>query len=182
MDCTHLRANGARGAIRGMLPRFRVHPELLLSTPEQSLITDEHRAFIGVKSEPATVIVREADAHRMRDVLEDHDPRYADETGTAAPYVIAMFGGRPHTRMPFILPGGLLTQQEWRFTRPFRIGEELQAITQVVDIRDRLGGRYGYSVLVTTGTDYYDTGGNHVAASMITITQFDPSAGRKGDE
>jgi hypothetical protein len=44
----------------------------------------------------------------------------------------------------------------------------------VIDIRDRLGGRYGYSVLMTTSTDFHDTAGEHVAAMLITITQFDP--------
>jgi len=150
-----------------------------LSEPEQSLITDEHRAMIGVKSDPVTVTVREEDARRMRDILGDNDPRYADGTGIAPPYVIAMFGGgRGNARMPQVLPGGLLTQQEWRFSRPFKVGEELQAITQVVDVRDRLGGRYGYSVLVTSGTDYYDAAGEHVGAAMITITQFDPKSAR----
>ncbi len=149
---------------------------------EQSLLTDEHRAMIGVPGEPATVVVREEDARRMRDVLGDTDPRWADGTGMAPPYVIAHFGGRGNRGGPTILPGGILTQQEWKFSRPFKIGEELQAISQVFDIRDRLGGRYGYSVLVTQGTDYYDAAGNHVASAMITITQFDPNSQRRGDE
>ena len=153
-----------------------------MSVPEQSLITDEHRATIGRKSDPVTVVISEEDAHRMRDVLGDKDPRYADETGMAPPYVIAGMGGGPRRGMPQILPGGLLTQQEWKFTRPFKIGEELTAFTQVFDIRDRLGGRYGYSVLVTQGTEYFDAAGNHVASAMITITQFDPKSQRKGDE
>lgn len=146
-----------------------------MSTPEQSLITDEHRAAVGRKSEPTKVVVKELDARRMRDILEDHDPRYADETGMAPAYVMAQFGGRPNRNMmPSVLPGGLLTQQEWRFTRPFKIGEELTSVSQVSDIRERLGGRYGYSILITTATDFYDGDGNHVAGSMITITQFDP--------
>ena len=152
---------------------------------EQSLITDAHRAQIGVKSEAAIVRVREEDARRMRDSLGDSDPRYADGTGVAPPYVLAMFGGRPGgpgarggRGMPSILPGGLLTQQEWRFTRPFRIDEDLTAITQVTDIRERLGGRYGYSVLVTSETDYFGADGEHVAAVMTTITQFDPKGAK----
>lgn len=153
-----------------------------MSVPEQSLITDEHRAHIGRKSDPVTVTIREEDARRMRDVLGDSDPRYADGTGTAPPYVLAMLSSGPRRGMPQILPNGLLTQQEWKFSRPFKIGEELQAVSQVFDIRDRLGGRYGYSVLVTSGTDYYDSDGNHVAAAMLTITQFDPKSGRQGDE
>jgi len=149
---------------------------------EQSLITDEHRAQVGKKSDPVTVVIREEDARRMRDVLGDTDPRYADGTGIAPPYLVAGMGGGPRRGMPQVLPGGLLTQQEWKFTRPFKIGEELQAVSQVYDIRDRLGGRYGYSVLVTQGTDYYDANGEHVASAMITITQFDPKSQRKGDE
>jgi len=152
-----------------------------LTEPEQSLITDEHRATIGVKSAPKSVSIREEDAHRMRDILGDSDPRYADATGIAPPYLIAMMSGGPRADMPRILPGGLLTQQEWKFTRPFKIGEELSAVSQVYDIRDRLGGRYGYSVLITTGTDFYDTDGNHVAAAMITITQFDPKSARNNE-
>ncbi len=141
----------------------------------RSLITDEHRAQVGVKSEPARVTVREADAHRLRDLLGDTDPRYADGTGMAPPYVITSLANASRRESPNVLPGGLMTQQEWKFSRPFRIGEELTAISQVSDIRERLGGRYGYSVLLTTTTDYFDATGGHVAAVMMTITQFDPA-------
>jgi acyl dehydratase len=152
-----------------------------VTQPEQSLITDEHRATIGVKSEPVTVTVHEVDARRMRDLLGDTDPRYADGTGIAPPYVLAgMGGGRPQgVRMPQVLPGGLLTQIEWRFNKPFKIGSTLQATTSVIDIRDRLGGRYGYSVLVMTGTDYADESGEVVASSLTTITQFDPQGANR---
>ncbi|MEO9254023.1 MAG: MaoC family dehydratase N-terminal domain-containing protein [Tepidiformaceae bacterium] len=149
-----------------------------MADQETSLITDEHRAKVGVKGEPTKMIVREEDAYRMRDILGDTDPRYADGTGIAAPYTVAMFHGGRRDMGVQVLPGGLLTQQEWKFTRPFRIGEELTAVSQVFDVRERLGGRYGYSVLVTNGTDYYDSDGNHVAAAMTTITQFDPKAAR----
>jgi hypothetical protein len=148
----------------------------------QSKITDEHRAFIGRKSEPVMVTVKEEDARRLYDLLEDDDPRWADGTGIAPPYALAMFQSGGRGTMPSILPGGIMTQQEWRFTRPFKVGEQLKAVTQVLDIRDRLGGRYGYSVLVLSSTDFYDTDDQHVAAIMITVTQFDPAAARGGRE
>lgn len=147
----------------------------------KSLITDQHRAAIGQKSDPVKVTVKEVDAKRMRDILNDNDPRWADGTGIAPPYVIASFGGGRPGRNVQVLPAGLLTQQEWKFSRPIRIGEELSAVTQVVDVRERLGGRYGYSVLVTNSTDYYDANGEHVGATLLTITQFDPKGGRRGD-
>lgn len=149
---------------------------------EQSLITDEHRSWIGKKSEPITVTVSEKDAHRMRDVLEDSDPRWADDTGLAPPYVLAQMGGRRPGQMPQILPGGLLTQQEWTFERPFKIGEKLTGYSEVIDIRERLGGRYGHSVLVTSATRFSDTDGNPVASAMLTITQFDPRRAQGGNE
>ena len=85
-----------------------------MTEPEASLITDEHRASIGRKTPPVAISISEADAHRMRDVLQDHDPRYADSTGVAAPYVIsALDPGLPAGLLPRILPGTLLTQAEW---------------------------------------------------------------------
>lgn len=143
-----------------------------------SKITDEHREAIGVKSEPVKITVKEEDARRMRQILGDTDPRWAEGTGIAPPYIIAAFGGGRPGRMVQIMPGALLTQQEWKFSRPIRIGEELTAYTSVIDIRDRIGGRYGYTVLVTNSTDYYDTEGNHVAAALVTISQFDPTAAK----
>ncbi len=154
-----------------------------MTEESQSKVTDEHRAFIGRTSDPVTVTVRAEDARRLRALLGDADPRWAAGTDVAPPYVLAMFQGAPRRgagAMPSILPGGIMTQQEWRFTRPFRIGEQLTAVSQVIDIRERLGGRYGHSVLVTSSTDFYDAAGAHVAAIMITVTQFDPAAVRGG--
>lgn len=147
----------------------------------ESKITDEHRAFIGRKSEPVHFTVKEDDAKRVTGLLDDHDPRWAEGTGAAPPYVLGLMQTARRGAMPSVLPGGIMTQQEWRFDRPFKIGEELSAITQVIDIRDRLGGRYGYSVLVTSATDFYDSNDEHVAAILITVTQFDPKAARGAD-
>ncbi|MCA9821096.1 MAG: MaoC family dehydratase N-terminal domain-containing protein [Dehalococcoidia bacterium] len=147
-----------------------------MTEPTESLIKDEHRAVIGQKGDPVKVVVSGDDARRMRDLLEDDDPRWADGTGIAPPYVLSgLAGGRPRGQVPQILPNGILTQTEWQFHKPFKIDEELEAVGQVFDIRDRLGGRYGYSILVMTGTEYYNSAGDLVASSIMTITQFDPA-------
>jgi hydroxyacyl-ACP dehydratase HTD2-like protein with hotdog domain len=163
----------------GVSPRIANQPaglERHMTDEIQSKITDEHRAFIGRKSEPTTVVVKPDDAARIRGILEDADPRWADGTEVAPPYVIAMFQGTPRRgSTPQILPNAILTTQEWRFHRPFRVGETLTAVSQVIDLRDRLGGRYGYSVLVTTSTDFTDAEGTPVAAVLVTVTQFDPA-------
>jgi hypothetical protein len=145
----------------------------------ESKITDEHRAFIGQKSEPVSFTVTEGDVNRVRNLLEDHDPRWAPGTGVAPPYVLGLTQGVTRGGIgPRVLPGGIMTQQEWRFSRQFRIGEEITVTSQLIDIRDRLGGRYGYSVLTTTSTDFEDAEGKHVASILVSVTQFDPAAAR----
>lgn len=142
----------------------------------KSLITDEHRAAIGQKSEPRVVEVLAEEARRMREVIGDDDPRYAEGTGIAPPYVLAtLSSGVPPVPLPQVLPNAILTQTEWRWARPLKIGEKLTAVGQVVDIRERLGGRYGYSILVMTGTDFIDEAGEVVAGTLTTMTQFDPA-------
>ncbi len=145
---------------------------------EQSKITEDHLALIGVTGDPVMVQINEEDARRIRDTLEDTDPRYADGTGIAPPYVLANIPGARPRQSVQVLPGSLLTQQEWRFSGPLKIGQPLKALSKIIDIRERMGGRYGHTVLVTTSTDYYDPDGNHVAANMTTVSQFDPKGGR----
>lgn len=151
-----------------------------MSEEEQSLITDEHRAGLGVRTEPTRVVINAVDAQRMRGVLEDADPRWADGAGFAPYYIIGAIRHSNRHVMPRVLPNGLLTQEEWKFNRLLRIGEELDAVTYLSDIRERLGGRYGHSVLVTTSTDYLDMDGNVVASALSTFTQFDPKRQQKG--
>jgi len=154
-----------------------------LADVEHSLITDEHRAVIGVPSQAHEVVIRDEDARRMRDLLGDKDPRWAEGTGIAPPYVMAALDpGPPGRGMPRILPGGILTQMEWQFHRPFRIGERLRIEHKVTDIRERLGGRYGYSVIIMMETAFVDTEGEAAASMLRTFTQFDPAAARGEDE
>ena len=141
---------------------------------EESKITDEHRASIGVKTDPVPVEVTQEDARRVRALLNDDDPRYADDTGIAPPYILAVIDpGMPFSILPRVLPGGLLTQTEWKFHDDIKVGTTLQAVHQVIDVRDRLGGRYGYSVLVMVQTDYQDSTGKALGSALRTITQFD---------
>ena len=78
-----------------------------------SKITDEHRALIGQKSEPVVVTVQEEDVTRVRDLLQDLDPRWVEGTGVAPPYVIGLLNaGLRRGSMARILPNSILTQQE----------------------------------------------------------------------
>jgi len=150
-----------------------------MDEPEQSLVTDEHRAMIGVKSEPKRHVLRASDVAQVRSVLQDTDPRFAEGTGLAGPYALAILEPRPTVDLPpgaipRVLPMGVLTQTEWTVHRPFRVGEELWATHEVMDLRERLGGRFGRSILVQVRTEFRDSAGELVAETSHTVTQYDP--------
>jgi hypothetical protein len=145
-----------------------------LADVQESKITDEHRATLGVKSDPTPVNVTAEDCRRVRELLNDDDPRYAEGTGIAPPYILAVIDpGMPFQLLPRVLPGGLLTQTEWKFHDDIKVDTTLNAVHNVIDVRDRLGGRYGYSVLVMVQTDYEDSNGKSLGSALRTITQFD---------
>jgi len=145
-----------------------------LTDVQESKVTDEHRAKLHIKSDPVPVQVMAEDCRRARELMGDDDPRYADETGIAPPYILAVIDpGMPFQMLPRVLPGGLLTQTEWKFHEDIKVGAQLDAVHQIIDLRDRLGGRYGYSVLVMVQTDYMDGSGKALASALRTITQFD---------
>lgn len=150
---------------------------------EVSLITDEHRAKIGVKSEPVPMKVKAADFRFVRDALGDKDPRYADDTGVAAPYALSILEPRPVAGLsrdfvPWILPSGILTQSEWTVHRPIKVEEPLTVQYQVMDLRERLGGRFGRSALVILHAEYRAEDGELVAETNHTVTQFDPAGAK----
>lgn len=152
---------------------------------ETSLITDAHRAMIGKKTKPVRHALKAGDVAQVRTVLEDTSERFAPATGLAGPYALAILEPRPTLELtadmaPRVLPMGVLTQTEWTLHRPFAIGEELWATHEVADLRERLGGRFGRSVLMRIRTEYRTAGGELVAETGHTVTQYDPKAGGEG--
>lgn len=146
---------------------------------EESLITEEVQAYIGRESEPRDLVLEKAAVDRMREAVGDEDPRFADPE-FVPPYAMAAIEPiiAPNA-IPRVLPSGLLTQNEWRIYGTLRYGQKLQAVNKVVDVRERMGGRYGHTVIVILGTDYKDEDGTVVASSLRTMTQFDPKGGQK---
>jgi hypothetical protein len=145
---------------------------------DKPLVTDEHRAKIGKKTPPNRLVIRATDAHRLRDLLGDDDPRYTDETGLAAPYAFSILEPRPTLGLgevvPRVFPMGVLTQSEWTQHRPFHVDQPIFATYEVADIRERLGGRFGRSVLLMVHAEFRDEAGELLGESMHTITQYDP--------
>ncbi|MCC7363010.1 MAG: MaoC family dehydratase N-terminal domain-containing protein [Dehalococcoidia bacterium] len=147
--------------------------------PEQSLITEEHRSLIGVKSVPVVHVLKASDVRQVREALHDTDPKWSEESGQAGPWALAILEPRPTVGLPDgavprVLPTGVLTQSEWTVHRPFKVGEELTATHSVADLRERLGGRFGRTILVLVRTEYRDAAGELVAETSHTVTQYDP--------
>lgn len=141
----------------------------------RSLVTADHRARIGVPGPAVAVRVREEEVRRLCAAMGETDPRYAPGTGIAPPYAIGSLGGSGMDSSFDALPQRLMTQQEWKLHRQLRVGEGLTATSRLADIRERLGGRYGHSVVVTTGTEYRDAEGSLVAETLVTLVYFDPA-------
>ena len=146
---------------------------------DESLITEAVQAYIGKESEPVELTRDREAVQRMREAVADDDPRFADEEFVPAYAMAAIEPILNRDAMPRILPSGLLTQNEWRIHGQLRYGQKLQAVNKVVDIRERMGGRYGHSVIVILGTDYRDEDGNVVASSLRMMTQFDPKGAER---
>jgi hypothetical protein len=147
------------------------------------LVTDEHRSRIGKKSQPNRLVITAKDAHGLRDLLGDDDPQYADATVLAGPYAFSILEPRPTMGLgemvPRLLPMGVLTQSEWTQHRPFRVDSPILATYEIADIRERLGGRFGRSVLLMVHAEFRDEAGELLGETMHTITQYDPSGRAK---
>lgn len=149
---------------------------------ERELVTDEHRALIGVKTKPIEYVISPVDAAYVQEVMEEDDPRYAEGTGITPIYALSILEPQAMNSyregfMPSILPGAVLTQTEWTEHQPFRPGQTLFTTHEIVDIRERLGGRFGRSVLIISRAEYRDGDGELVAESSHTVTQYDPAGG-----
>jgi hypothetical protein len=155
-----------------------------MDNEDVSMVTDEHRAKIGIKTQPSRHRVKSVDFFNVRKTLGDTDARYAEGTGVAAPYALSILEPRPTMGMPpdmvpRIFPMGVLTQSDWTVHRPIPLDTDLLATHEVVDVRERMGGRFGRSILLVLRTEFRDESGELVAETSHTITQYDPKGGQK---
>lgn len=150
---------------------------------EQSLLTDEVRALIGRAGEPAPVRVSRRAAERAMDVYYGHHTRAVAADGTVKGVVLAALENESESvRYPDLLPDGLLISNEWEFSRPLRLDEELTVQSRIVDINERFGGRFGYSLYFRTDAEFRDSTGEIVARSVRTMMQYDAASARDGED
>ena len=152
--------------------------------PDESLMTDAVRALIGQAHPMMNDQVTRRSYQRALDVyLEHHD--YGPPDGADVPgYVIeALDSETEPPGIPALLPQSLLMSNEWQFERPLRMGEELEMTYRIVDISERFGGRFGYSIDFRTEVALSEPGaGAVVARSVRTMTQYSAADARDGGE
>jgi len=147
---------------------------------QDSVITDEMRAVIGVESEPSVYEIEKEPIRRWAEAIGDpnplyHDEEYAKKRGyrslVAPPAFVAQYsypvkaGGRPRFSSPFTrnLNGG----NEYEFFKPVQAGDVITATTKVVDIYER-EGRLGKMLFVISETTYKNQDGEIVAKARNT--------------
>ena len=147
-------------------------------------MTDEVRALIGRAHALMNVQVTRRAYQRALDVyLGAHDfgpPEGADVPG----YVIESLDSETEPpSLPALLPQSLLISNEWQFERPLRMGEDLEMTYRIVDISERFGGRFGYSIDFRSEVGLSELGaGPVVARSVRTMTQYSAADARDAGE
>ncbi|WP_322795009.1 hypothetical protein [Tepidiforma sp.] len=153
--------------------------------PEESLVTDEVRALVGREAELGRVQVTARAYRRAYEVYVGGVPPAVPAEGEEVPgYVITGLESESEApAFPQLLPNSLLIANEWWFARPLRMGEWLRMVHRVTDVRERFGGRFGYSIDVLSETVFIDASGAEVARSGRTMTQYSAgeAAGAEGE-
>ncbi len=144
--------------------------------PDASLLTDDVRALIGVPTamDPVQITLR-----AVRRALDTYTGSRGGDFADGAPvpgYVIAALDSESEPPpIPLLLPKSLLISNEWQFERPLRLGEQLDVSYRIVDISERFGGKFGYSLDFRTEREFRDATGTVVARTAHTMMQYDVS-------
>lgn len=150
---------------------------------EASLITDEVRALIGTSSEPVSVHLSRH--HVAKALFAVTGVRgNAPEDGEVAPVCAfgSIEGEGNRLETPTLMPKFMIVSNDWSFERPMRVGETYTCARRIVDISERLGGRFGYAIYIRTDNEFRDPEGNLVAYATTNVMQYDPANERRGGD
>jgi hypothetical protein len=152
--------------------------------PEQSLLTDEVRALVGRARPLARVQVTPTAYKRALDVyLGDHGEVPPDGAEVPGYVIEAINTEREDFGFPALMPNSILIANEWQFERPLRMGETLDSTHCIVDVSERFGGRFGYSIDFRTEVALSEPdSGVVVARNVHTMTQYSAADARDAGE
>ncbi len=148
---------------------------------EDSVITDEMKAAIGVESEPSVYEIEKEPIRRWAESIGDSNPLYRDEEYArskgyrsiiAPPGFMAQYafpvkagGGGRSFRSPFtrMLNGG----NDYEFFKPIQSGDTISATNKLAEIRERTGGM-GKMLIIINETTFKNQDGEIVAKARST--------------
>ena len=147
---------------------------------EESVITDEMRAAIGVESKPSVYEIDRSAIRRWAEAIGDNNPLYHDEEyarnkgyrsliappGFMGQYAFPVIsGGARGFQSPFArkLNGG----SEYEFFIPIQAGDTITSTSKIKDLRER-HGKMGPMLIVTIETTYKNQDGEVVAKARST--------------
>jgi len=142
--------------------------------PRTSKMTDEVLAQIGAKIGPFPVTVNADDIADVRDILGDDNPAY-DEAGIAPPYAIGhLLPEQTRSQVyPRVMRRQFANQCSWTFEEPLRIGDQLSATCEIIDIRERMGDMLGHMIYFLVQTTFTNADGQVVCTEVMNLAQFD---------
>lgn len=147
--------------------------------PDASLLTEALRGLVGRETALGSAIVTPRAFKRAVEVFTGSPPAVIPPEGAPVPgYVLAALETDSEPPgLPPIMPNTLVTADEWSFDRDLRMGELLQASFLIVDMKERFGGRFGYSIDVRSESVFRAPGGAAVARNTRTMTYYSAADG-----
>jgi hypothetical protein len=150
---------------------------------DQSLLTDEIRAYIGRATEPVPVTVTQEAVFRAIEAYEGRHERVMAPGMPVPGFVLLnILPGGDDIRLPDPLPKSLLVSNEFAVERPIVLGEELMARSRVADISERLGGQFGHGIYVRTEVEFTGSDGEVAGRAASTLMYYDPAGARRREE
>ncbi len=150
---------------------------------EETVITPEMRAAIGVESEPYVNEVEKGAIIKFAEAIGDTNPIFHDEEaarktrygGLIAPptFLRSMKAGRPRAEVKSPYPAALDGGSEWEYFEPVRPGDRITVTTCISDLYERKG-RLGNMLFIIRETRYVNQFGKLVAIQRSTGISYQP--------
>ena len=150
---------------------------------QESAITDEMRAAVGVESESLTHEVEKGAIAKFAQAIGDDNPLYTDEEaarrsrygGIIAPptFFRSMPSGPMKVDVSSPYSANLDGGSEWEYFEPVRPGDRITVTTMVSNVFER-AGRLGNMLFIQRETKYVNQFGSTVAIQRTTGISYQP--------
>ena len=147
---------------------------------DESFITPELEAQVGVPSEPVTVEVTPTLVRRLRETLAGGESAGDERVPPAVLWVPD--AGREVSPLPGLPEDGLVTGDEWELRREIRVGETLTAVNRLLDLSERFGSRLGHTLAIRHEWTFSDAAGEPVAYALRAMAYYRREGLRPRDE